>query len=70
MAFLEENKPTALFVNSDSAAFRSLPLLEQRSIHVPQDVSIAGLDRLWLPFDFNPLNLTGFDVLQVPALYL
>src|SRR5258708_26567068 len=28
--FLEKYKPTALFFNSDSAAFRTLPLLEQR----------------------------------------
>jgi GntR family transcriptional regulator of arabinose operon len=58
-AFLDEHKPTALFFNSDSAAFRALPLLEQRGIYSPRDISIAGFDSLWLPFDFNPLNLTS-----------
>src|SRR5260221_3438822 len=58
-AFLEEHKPTALFFNSDSAAFRAFPLLEERGIHIPHDVSMAGFDSLWLPFDFNPLNLTS-----------
>jgi GntR family transcriptional regulator of arabinose operon len=58
-AFLDKNKPTALFFNSDSAAFRALPLLEQRGLHIPQDISMAGFDSLWLPFEFNPLNLTS-----------
>jgi LacI family transcriptional regulator/LacI family purine nucleotide synthesis repressor len=56
--FLDEKKPTALFFNSDSAAFRSLPLLKQRGIHIPNDISVAGFDGLWLPFEFTPLNLT------------
>ena len=59
LAFLDKHKPTALFLNSDSAAFRVLPLLEQRGVHIPQDISIAGFDSLWLPFDINPLNLTS-----------
>jgi len=56
--FLEEQKPTALFFNNDSAAFRALPLLKQRGLHIPKDISVAGFDGLWLPFDLNPLNLT------------
>jgi GntR family transcriptional regulator, arabinose operon transcriptional repressor len=56
--FLNEKKPTALFFNNDAAAFRALPLLRQRGLHIPKDISIAGFDGLWLPFDFSPLNLT------------
>jgi DNA-binding LacI/PurR family transcriptional regulator len=57
-AFLDEHKPTALFFNNDAAAFRALQLLEQRGMRVPQDISVAGFDGIWLPFDYNPLNLT------------
>jgi DNA-binding LacI/PurR family transcriptional regulator len=66
-AFLDEHQPTALFFNSDSAAFRALPLLEQDGIRVPQDISIAGFDSLRLPSDFNSLNLTSIiqDFLQL-----
>jgi GntR family transcriptional regulator, arabinose operon transcriptional repressor len=56
--FLDEQRPTALFFNSDSAAFRAIPYLEQHSTHVPKDISVAGFDGLRLPFDFKPLNLT------------
>jgi GntR family transcriptional regulator, arabinose operon transcriptional repressor len=56
--FVSEQRPSALFFNSDSAAFRAIPLLKKRGIHVPQDVSVAGFDGLRLPFDFEPLNLT------------
>jgi GntR family transcriptional regulator of arabinose operon len=56
--FLEEQKPTALFFNNDSSAFRALPLLKQHGLHIPKDISLAGFDGLWLPFDLNPLNLT------------
>jgi GntR family transcriptional regulator, arabinose operon transcriptional repressor len=56
--FLHEKKPTALFFNSDSAAFRALPLLQQHGLHVPKNISVAGFDGLWLPFDYKPLNLT------------
>jgi len=55
---LNEYRPTALFFNSDSAAFRAIPLLKQHGLHVPKDISVAGFDGLRLPFDFKPLNLT------------
>jgi len=58
-AFLDKHKPTALFFHNDSAAFQALPLLEQRGMRIPQDISIVGFDTLWLPFDFNPLKLTS-----------
>ena len=57
-SFLDEQKPTALFFNNDSSAFRTLPLLKQRGLHIPKDISVAGFDGLALPFDFKPLNLT------------
>jgi GntR family transcriptional regulator, arabinose operon transcriptional repressor len=56
--FLNEYRPTALFFNSDSAAFRAIPLLGERGMHIPKDISVAGFDGIWLPFDFKPLNLT------------
>ncbi len=56
--FLNEQRPTALFFNNDSAAFRAIQLLEQRGNSVPKDISVAGFDGLWLPYDFNPLKLT------------
>jgi GntR family transcriptional regulator, arabinose operon transcriptional repressor len=57
--FLNEQRPTALFFNNDSSAFRAIPLLGQHGLHVPKDISVAGFDGLRLPFDFKPLNLTS-----------
>ncbi|MBI1258358.1 MAG: substrate-binding domain-containing protein [Chloroflexi bacterium] len=56
--FLNEQKPTALFFNNDSAAFRTLPILTQHGLNIPKDISVAGFDGLRLPFDFKPRNLT------------
>ncbi len=56
--FLAEQQPSALFFNNDSSAFRTLPLLKQRGLHIPKDISVAAFDGIWLPFDLNPLNLT------------
>jgi GntR family transcriptional regulator of arabinose operon len=58
-AFLDEYELTAIFFHNDSAAFQALPLLEHRGVRIPQDISIAGFDSLWLPYDSNPLHLTS-----------
>lgn len=57
-AFWNAHRPTAAFFNSDAAALRAYPLIEQRGIRIPDDLSIAGFDGLRLPYGVNPYDFT------------
>lgn len=44
MALEEENRPDAIFTNSDEVAMGVLNYLQQQGLHVPSDLAIIGFD--------------------------
>lgn len=71
LVFIQQQQPTAVFFVNDAMALRIYPYLRRGGIRIPNDLSIAGFDRLRLPYDVNPLDLTSvaqdFNSLGVEA---
>ncbi|MCH3971359.1 MAG: LacI family DNA-binding transcriptional regulator [Oscillospiraceae bacterium] len=58
---LPEKLPTAYVCNCDVSAFELINRLEDRGLHVPQDVSVAGFDNYSVPYISMP-NITTYAV--------
>jgi LacI family transcriptional regulator len=47
-------KPTAVFIASDQEAIRVMRVLQERNLHIPEDISIIGFDDLYFTANTNP----------------
>ena len=51
--------PTAIFYSSDSLAYRGYPVIKEKGLQIPQDISVVGFDDLTAP---------GYAILPKPSL--
>jgi LacI family transcriptional regulator len=69
------NRPTAVFAANDLTAHGMMAKFHERGLHVPQDLSVVGLDDIWLAAEMVPplttVSLHTYDIgtVAVKALF-